>query len=191
MEVDQHTIGEEDRIQNHYIAFMIVSLIAAASTNNAIGKDNQLLWNLPNDMRFFKNTTWGMPVIMGRKTYESMAGEALPGRFNFVVTHQKDWNPNNDNARVALDLEQALLMASRTDCKEVFVIGGGQIYAEAMPRADRIYLTRVHAVLQGDAYFPSIDEKLWELVSRRDFPKDAKHGYAYSFEVWERAKPNH
>src|SRR5450432_3316943 len=98
---------------------MIISLIVAASENNVIGKNNQLLWRLPNDTRFFKNTTWAMPVIMGRKTIES---------------------------------------AKQTDCKEAFVIGGGQIYAEAISIADKIYMTRVHAVLDGDAFFPAINE---------------------------------
>lgn len=167
---------------------MIISLIVAASTNNAIGKDNQLLWHLPNDMKFFKNTTWGMPVVMGRKTFEALAGEPLPGRFNFVITRNADWDPKNEKAKVAPDLATALKMAEETDCKETFVIGGGQIYAEAMPLADRIYMTRVHAVLEGDTWFPEIDEKEWQLVENRDFPVDEKHAYAYSFQTWERKK---
>lgn len=164
---------------------MIISLIAAASTNNVIGKENQLVWHLPNDMKFFKNTTWGMPVIMGRKTYEALAGEPMPGRYNFVVTRNKEWDPHSAKVMVAGDLEPAIKMASGTDCKECFVIGGGEIYAAAMPLADRIYLTRVHTVVEGDAYFPVIDEKAWEMVSHLDFPADEKHAYAYSFQVWE------
>ncbi|HEY4336936.1 MAG TPA: dihydrofolate reductase, partial [Puia sp.] len=117
---------------------MIISLIVAASENNAIGKDNKLLWHLPNDMKFFKNTTWGMPVIMGRKTYDALAGEPLPGRFNFVITRQKDWNPRNEKVTVAANLQEALEAAKATDCKEAFVIGGGEIYKESMPIADRI-----------------------------------------------------
>jgi dihydrofolate reductase len=167
---------------------MIVSLIVAAAENNAIGKDNQLLWHLPNDMKFFKNTTWGMPVVMGRKTYDALAGEPLPGRFNFVITRQADWRPRNEKVTVTATLQQALQAAVATDCKEAFVIGGGQIYAEAMPIADRIYMTRVHAVLEGDTYFPPIDEKEWQLRDNRDFPVDEKHAYAYSFQVWERKK---
>jgi dihydrofolate reductase len=164
---------------------MIISLIAAASTNNVIGKENRLVWNLPNDMKFFKNTTWGMPVIMGRKTYEALAGEPLPGRYNFVITRNKDWDPHNTKVKVAPGIEQAINLAAGTDCKECFVIGGGEIYAEALPLADRIYLTRVHTVVEGDAYFPVIDEKTWEMVSHLDFPADEKHAYAYSFQVWE------
>lgn len=167
---------------------MIVSLIVAASTNNVIGKNNQLLWHLPNDMKFFKNTTWGMPVVMGRKTYESLAGGPLPGRFNFVITRKADWNPNNDKAKVVATLEQAIAAAKETDCKEVFVIGGGQIYAESITSADRIYMTRVHAVFEGDTWFPVIDEKEWVLQSELNFPVDEKHAYSYSFQVWERKK---
>ena len=164
---------------------MIISLIAAASTNNVIGKENHLVWHLPNDMKFFKNTTWGMPVIMGRKTFEALAGEPLPGRYNFVVTRNKEWDPHNAKVTVAGNLEQAFGLARGTDCKECFVIGGGEIYTAAMSLADRIYLTRVHAVVEGDAYFPVIDEKAWEMVSHLDFPADEKHAYAYSFQVWE------
>jgi dihydrofolate reductase len=163
---------------------MIISLIAAASTNNVIGKEGKLLWSLPNDMKFFKNTTWGMPVIMGRKTFDALAGEPLPGRFNFVITRNKDWDPGMAKVQVAGDLEEALRLAGQTDCKESFIIGGGEIYAEAMPLADKIYLTRVHTVVEGDAYFPVIDEKVWEMTSHMDFPVDDKHAFAYSFQVW-------
>jgi dihydrofolate reductase len=179
---------------------MIISLIAAASTNNVIGKEGKLLWSLPNDMKFFKNTTWGMPVIMGRKTFDALAGEPLPGRFNFVITRNKDWDPgmakggaggqvpgigDRPKVQVAGDLGEALRLAGQTDCKESFVIGGGEIYAEAMPLADKIYLTRVHMVVEGDAYFPVIDEKVWEMTSHMDFPVDDKHAFAYSFQGWE------
>jgi dihydrofolate reductase len=168
---------------------MIISLIVAASTNNVIGKDNRLLWHLPNDMKFFKNTTWGMPVLMGRKTFDALKGEPLPGRFNFVITRNKDWDPRRDNVTVVDSLSAAIGEAERTDCKEGFVIGGGEIYAASMPTADRIYMTRVHTVVEGDAYFPVIDEGRWTMVSNRDFPADEKHAYAYSFQVWERKTP--
>lgn len=167
---------------------MIISLIVAASTNNAIGKDNKLLWHLPNDMKFFKNTTWGMPVVMGRKTFEALAGEPLPGRFNFVITRNKGWNPGRDKVQVAPDLAAALKMAADTDCKETFVIGGGEIYKESMSIADRIYMTRVHVNLDGDTFFPVIDEASWTMTSHLDFPADEKHAYAYSFQLWERKK---
>ena len=167
---------------------MIISLIVAASTNNAIGKDNKLLWHLPNDMKFFKNTTWGMPVVMGRKTFEALAGEPLPGRFNFVITRNANWDPGREKVKKAPDLPTALELADDTDCKETFVIGGGEIYKEAMSIADRIYMTRVHAVLEGDTFFPVIDETQWTLISNLDFPTDEKHAYAYSFQLWEKKK---
>jgi dihydrofolate reductase len=163
---------------------MTLSLIVAASENNVIGKNNQLLWRLPNDTKFFKNTTWGMPVIMGRKTYESLSGEPLPGRFNIVITRQKDWKPSNEKAQVAATLQEAIELAKQTDCKEIFVIGGGQIYAEAISIADKIYMTRVHTVIDGDAFFPEIDETKWLLQSNVDFSADDKHQYAYSFQIW-------
>ena len=167
---------------------MIISLIVAASSNNAIGKDNKLLWHLPNDMKFFKNTTWGMPVIMGRKTFEALAGDPLPGRFNFVITRNNRWNPGRDKVRVEPDLQTAIKNAADTDCKEAFIIGGGEIYRESMPIADRIYMTRVHADLDGDTFFPVIDPSQWTLTGNQDFPADEKHAFAYSFQLWQRKK---
>ena len=154
----------------------------AASENNVIGKDNKLLWNLPNDMKFFKNTTWGMPVIMGRKTYESL-GKPLEGRTNIVITHQPLELPG---VRVVKNIDEAIVAAADTDAKEAFIIGGGQIFTEAMPRADKIYMTRVHAVMEGDTSFPAIEEKQWKLASSLDFPSDTKHQYSYSFQLWKR-----
>ena len=167
---------------------MIISLIVAASTNNVIGKDNKLLWHLPNDMKFFRNTTWGMPVIMGRKTYDALAGEPLPGRSNFIITRNKEWDPHNEKVKVVDNLAAAVAAAGETDAKEVFVIGGGEIYLQSMTIADKIYMTRVHTSVEGDTYFPVIDEGQWQLTSNLDFPVDEKHAYAYSFQVWERKK---
>src|SRR6185369_17080687 len=112
---------------------MILSHVVAASTNNAIGKDNQLLWHLPNDLKFFKNTTWGMPVIMGRKTFESF-NKPLPGRFNYVITRQANWNA--EGVTVAKDITEALQKAAETNCKELFIIGGGEIFKQSMELAD-------------------------------------------------------
>lgn len=165
---------------------MIISLIVAASANNVIGKNNKLLWHLPNDLKFFKNTTWGMPVIMGRKTYDSIAGEPLPGRFNIVITRQTDWNPGRDDVWIVKSLEEAVEKAKQTDCKEVFIAGGGEIYRQSMPIANRIYLTRVHTLIDGDILFPVIDEKEWEQTYHLDFAADDKHAYAYSFQTWKR-----
>lgn len=167
---------------------MMISLIVAASTNNVIGKSNGMVWNLPNDTKYFKNTTWGMPVIMGRKTYESMSAEPLPGRFNFVITRNKEWEPQNPKVKVVTSLSEAIRAAAETDCREIFVAGGGQIYAEALPLANRIYLTRVHAILEGDAWFPAFDEQEWEMISDAPFPADERHAYSYSFQIWQRKK---
>lgn len=165
---------------------MTISFAVAASENNVIGKNNQLLWSLPNDMKFFKNTTWGMPVIMGRKTFDSL-GKPLAGRTNIVITHQKDWTA--PGVHVVNGLEQALAVAAGTDAKEAFVIGGGEIFKQSLPLADKLYLTRVHVVLEGDAFFPEFDKEQWELLSRLDFAADAQHAYSYSFEVWQRKTP--
>ncbi len=161
----------------------MLSLIVAASENNAIGKNGQLLWSLPNDMRFFKNTTWGTTVVMGRKTYESV-DKPLPGRYNIVITTQPGWSANG--VIVASGLQDAVEKAKATNCNEIFIIGGGEIYKQSMDIADRIYMTRVHAQLEGDTYFPVIDDKVWKLVSNIDFDKDDRHAYNYSFQTWER-----
>lgn len=158
---------------------MIISLIVAASENNAIGKKGELLWSLPIDMRFFKDTTWGMVVIMGRKTYESV-DKPLPGRLNIVITKQKDWK--REGTQVAADLADAIKQAKAANTKEVFIIGGGEIYKQSMDIADKIYMTRVHANLEGDTYFPEIDESKWILEHNKDFFKDEKHAYDFSFQ---------
>jgi dihydrofolate reductase len=166
---------------------MIVSMIVAAAEDFAIGRNNGLLWHLPNDLKFFKNTTWAMPVIMGRKTYESIAGEPLPGRFNIVVTRSKEFSATNPSVWVVNTLDEAIVKAKETNCKEVFIAGGGEIYAQAMPLADRIYLTRVHTRFpDAEVFFRDFHEKEWTLKSKLDFPADEKHAYAYSFEIWER-----
>ena len=162
---------------------MTISLIVAASENNAIGKSNQLLWHLPNDMKFFKNTTWGMAVIMGRKTYESV-DKPLPGRFNIVITRQANWKAAC--VIVAADLSDALKKAAETNCNEVFVIGGGEIYKQSIEIADKIYITRVHASFEADTFFPEIDERKWQLINNQDFGVDEKHKCAYSFQTWEK-----
>ena len=163
---------------------MTISIVVAATKNNAIGKNNQLLWHLPRDMKFFKNITWAMPVVMGRKTYESMGGKALTGRKNIIITKQKDWK--SDGVLVVNSLDSAVLLAGDMDYKELFIIGGGEIYRMAFDRADKIYITRVHAILDGDTFFPHIEESKWKLVNNTDNPADEKHAYAYSFQLWER-----
>lgn len=162
---------------------MKISLVVAASENNTIGKNNQLLWHLPNDLKFFKNTTWGMPVIMGRKTFESVS-KIFPGRFNIVITTQPNWN--FDGVLVANSLQEALDKALVTNCNEAFIIGGGEIYKQSMEMANTIFLTRVHTTINGDTFFPEIDETKWQLVSSEDFEIDEKHAFSYSFQKWEK-----
>ncbi len=162
---------------------MLISLVVAATENNVIGNDNRLLWHLPNDMKFFKNTTWGMPVIMGRKTFESL-GKPLAGRTNIVMTRDKEWTA--EGTRVAANMDEAIKAAADTDAKEIFVIGGGEIFKQVLPQANKVYLTRVHTTLEGDTFFPELPAKDWKLLSELNFDADAKHAYAYSFQVWQR-----
>lgn len=163
---------------------MTVSLIAAASKNNVIGVNNELPWHMPNDMRYFKNTTWGMPVIMGRKTFESMNNEPLSGRINVVVTSNTSYNA--DGAVVVNSFADALFVLKEADCKEVFVIGGGAMYKDTIDKAQRIYLTRIHTIVDGDTFFPEIDEEAWKISSKKDCKADEKHSFDYTFEIWER-----
>ncbi len=163
----------------------MLSILVAAASNNSIGKNNQLLWHLPNDLKFFKNTTWGGVVIMGRKTFESV-NKPLPGRLNIVITRQKNWQA--ENVTTAGSLDEAVEKAKKLHYKEIFIIGGGEIYKEALPKTDKIYLTRVNAEIEGDTFFPAINNKEWKLTSQNDFKIDEKHAYDYSFEVWERVE---
>lgn len=124
-----------------------------------------------------------MPVIMGRKTYESMASE-LPGRINIIVTTQKDYRPGG--TFVVNNLTDAIALAREAETREIFIIGGGSIFKDTMELTSRIYLTRVHVTLEGDTHYPEIDEKKWEKISAREHQQDARHNYAFTFEVWER-----
>ena len=162
---------------------MTISLVVAAATNNAIGKDGKLPWHLPNDMKYFKNVTWGMPVIMGRKTFQAL-GKALPGRKNIVITRQQGWKA--EGLVTVKKIEDALFVAKQTDANEVMVIGGGEIYKTLFSKAKRIYLTRVEAEPEGDTFFPSLNPKEWYLVSQKNHEADEKNAYNYSFQVWER-----
>jgi dihydrofolate reductase len=163
---------------------MIISLIVAASENNAIGKNNQLLWHLPKDMKYFKNTTWAMPVVMGRKTFESMGSKPLQGRKNIVITRQPGWKA--EGISVVNSVDAAVALAEELDYKEIFIIGGGEIFMIAFAKAHKIYLTRVHAEIEGDVFFPVMEKKEWKLVSSVDNTADDKHVYPFTFEVWER-----
>jgi dihydrofolate reductase len=166
---------------------MILSHIVAAGERNEIGRDNDLLWRLPNDLKFFKNTTWGMPVLMGRKTYESIAREPLPGRMNLILTRQSDYDPGSPKAIVVHSLEVAIQKAAAAGVRELFIAGGGSFYQESLPVANRIYLTRVHHDFpEADVFYPEIRNSEWKLQKELSFSKDAKHPFAYTFQLWER-----
>ncbi len=128
-----------------------------------------------------------MPVIMGRKTYEAI-NLPLPGRINIVITKTPGWSA--DNVLVANDITNALNKAEETNCKEMFIIGGGEVYKQTIDRADRIYMTRVHALLEGDTWFPEIKPDQWEIRSETHFPADEKHNYSFSIQKWERKRNN-
>lgn len=158
----------------------MVSIIVAVAENGVIGGGNALLWHISEDLRHFRNITSGHPVVMGRKTFESM-GRPLPNRENVVVTHQQMDIPG---CRVVHSLEEALgLFPAGEEC---FVIGGAQIYAQALPLADRFYLTRVGHAYQGDTRFPEWNEAEWRLVSSEAFPCGASYPYPFVFELYER-----
>jgi dihydrofolate reductase len=163
---------------------MMISMVVAAADNNVIGKDNRLLWRLPNDMAFFKNVTWGMPVIMGRKTFQSL-GKPLKGRTNIVITTNRHFSPG-DGVIIANSIDEAVQKAGSTDARECYVIGGGEIYRQAMPKANQIYMTRVHVSPAGDTYFPTINDSEWQKVSSTAFEVDEHHAYSYTFEIWQR-----
>ena len=162
---------------------MNITLVVAASENNAIGKDNQLLWHLPKDMRFFKNTTWALPILMGRKTFESMGSKLLPGRLNIIMTTHK--GIVIEGAVVVNSIEEAIAIAQKEDYKELMVIGGGQIYEMALPMSNKVWLTRVHTSIDGDTYFPALNDA-WEKTSVESHHTDEKHPYSFDFECWQR-----
>lgn len=164
---------------------MIQSLVVAAASNHAIGKAGALPWQLPADLRHFKNITWGLPIIMGRKTYASLTGP-LPGRTNIVLTRSKDWTPGHEQVHVVASPEEALQKARSVFANEVMIIGGGEIYSIFLPTASRIYLTRVEAEPEADTFFPALDANEWRLRQQLRQEADAKNAYNYRFEIWER-----
>ena len=161
---------------------MTLSLLLAADENNVIGKDNQLPWHLPNDLKYFKNLTWGMPILMGRKTFESI-GKPLPGRKSIVITRNKEWQA--EGVMVVHSLIDAIELAKSEAVKEIFVIGGAEIFNSSLKDAQRIYLTRIHHQFEGDTFFQDLDQA-WQLVNSKHCEPDEKNPYAHTFEVWER-----
>lgn len=159
----------------------MIIMIAAVAQNNALGKNNDLLWHLPNDFKRFKAITTGHHIIMGRKTFESFP-KPLPNRTHVIITRQKDYKATG--CIVVSSLEEALSVCPSNE--DVFIIGGGEIYNLALPMADKLDLTKVHHTFEADAYFPEIDPKQWKLIISEHHSKDEKHEYDYSFESYER-----
>ena len=159
----------------------MIILIAAAAENNALGKDNQLLWHLPDDFKRFKQVTTGHHIVMGRKTFESFP-KPLPNRTHVIISRQQYDAP--EGCIVVDSLEKAI--AACPENEDIFIIGGGEIYKLAMPVADKIDLTRVHTTKDADTFFPEIDTEDWQLVSSEFHPKDDRHAYDFSFEQFIR-----
>ena len=161
---------------------MRVSLIWAMADDRVIGIENRLPWKLPADMQWFRQHTLGKPIVMGRKTFESFGGRTLPERTNIIITKDQDYRA--EGAVVVHSIDEALQAAGEVE--EVMVIGGMSFYEQMLPRADRLYLTLIHASFAGDAWFPEFDLGPWQEVLREDHDADGKNAYPYSFVILER-----
>ncbi|HQE33173.1 diacylglycerol kinase [Flavobacterium alvei] len=159
----------------------MIILIAAVAENNALGKNNDLLWHLPKDFKRFKEITSGHHIIMGRKTFESFP-KPLPNRTHVIITRQKDYV--HEGCIVVQDLESAIAVCPKNE--DAFVIGGGEIYSQSIHLADQLDITRVHHSFEADVYFPEINSKIWELTSEIFNHKDEKHLYDYTFQTFVR-----
>lgn len=162
---------------------MKLSLIVAMATNRTIGINNKMPWHLSADLKKFKKITMGQPIIMGRKTFESI-GRPLPGRKNIIISRNPDYQ--QQGCLVFNDIDSAL--ESCTNCNEVFVIGGATLYAVTLARADRLYITEIQQTFAGDTWFPDINKKLWKMVDREDINDDQSVDFNYRFIVYERYK---
>ena len=160
----------------------MVTIIAAIAANNALGKDNQLIWHLPADLKRFKKTTLNHAVIMGRKTYESL-GKPLPNRTNILITRDKNYKA--EGCLVVNSLNEALKVAAEVD-ENPFILGGAEIYKQAMPLTDKLDITFVHHQFDADVFFPEIDKTIWKETSRENFEADENNKYDYSFVTFER-----
>jgi dihydrofolate reductase len=160
---------------------MTITLIVAVADNGVIGRDNELPWHLPEDLKRFKRLTMGKPIVMGRKTFESI-GKPLPGRVNIVVT--RDPGYRREGVIVTHDVDSALRAAG--EVPEIMVIGGAELFRSLLPRAGRVHLTRVHGNIEGDVMWPALDGREWQVVERKEFAADERHAYAMTIEVLER-----
>ena len=157
----------------------MITLIAAAAENNALGKDNQLVWHLPDDFKRFKSLTTGHYILMGRKTFESFP-KPLPNRTHVIITRQADYQ--YEQCHVVHSLEAAIALCP--EAEENYIIGGAEIYQQALPFADKIELTRVHGTFEADAFFPEIDENVWKIEAEEFHPADEKHSCAFTFQTF-------
>lgn len=166
-----------------------IALIVAMASNRVIGRDNQLPWHLPNDLKYFKATTLGKPVVMGRKTYESI-GRPLPGRTNIVVTTNRAFRPEGVEVVHSVDegLDLAQRVAKADGVEELMVIGGAQLYEAVMPQVDRLYVTQVHAIVEGDALFPELEFSQWQELSCERHKAGDNNPYDYSFIAYQRRR---
>jgi dihydrofolate reductase len=161
----------------------VITLIVAVADNGVIGRDNALPWHLPEDLKRFKRLTMGKPMIMGRKTFESI-GKPLPGRRNIVVT--RDTNYHHPGVEVVHGADQAV--AATADAPEVMVIGGAELFRLFLPHAGRVHLTRVHGNIDGNVMWPALDNRQWEVIESERYEADERHAHAMTFEVWEKRK---
>ena len=162
---------------------MKISMIAAMAHDRVIGKDNQMPWHMPADLAHFKRVTLGKPVLMGRKTFESI-GRPLPGRRNLVISRNPSYQA--DGIEVVGSVEAALALLADNEVAEVMVIGGGHLYAELLPKADCLYLTRIELEVEGDTRFPAFADEQWQCVEREVHQADEKNPHPYRFETWRR-----
>ncbi len=162
---------------------MKISMIAAMAHDRVIGKDNQMPWHLPADLAHFKRVTLGKPVLMGRKTFESI-GRPLPGRRNLVISRNPGYQA--EGIEVVGSVEAALALLASSAVEELMVIGGGHLYAEMLPSADCLYLTQIDLVVEGDTRFPAFDDGQWQRIACDSHPADEKNPHPYSFETWQR-----
>jgi dihydrofolate reductase len=159
----------------------LITFIVAVADNGVMGRDNALPWHLPDDLKRFKRLTLGKPIVMGRKTFESI-GRPLPGRHNIVVS--RDPNYLRDGISVVHDADAALAAAGAVP--EIMVIGGAELFRTLLPRAGRLHLTRVHGNIEGDVVWPALDERRWRAVERESHSADERHAWPMTFEVWEK-----
>lgn len=160
----------------------MITIVAAIGNNNTLGKDNQLLWHLPKDLQHFKTLTENHPVVMGRKTFESI-GKALPNRTNIVVSRKENWF--QEGILIVSTLKEALKFAKKID-ENVFVIGGGEIYKQTLDLADKLEITHVDANLEADTFFPKIDLKIWQKTNEECHSKDDKNEFDFCFHTYEK-----